>query len=220
MSQPLRKFAYERFKLRLFERSLEPGSFVTQRELCEVLDSPMGAVREALKRLESEGLVNLLPQRGVQIVDISVRFISESFEFRSIIEQEAVRKMIRAPKTGHLEDLMARTSEIRGRALETSQADDDLLEEGLRVDLDLHVLLVASFNNSLIADTYQNIEDRVRMIRANGLYPKDRLVAAMDEHLKIIQALLSGDEEASLEALKSHLKTSWRRALGDGEIGL
>ncbi|MCY3994959.1 MAG: GntR family transcriptional regulator [Rhodobacter sp.] len=220
MTAPLRKVAYERFKSRLFDRTLTPGSFVTQRQLCDLLDSPMGAVREALKRLEAEGLINLLPQRGVQIADINIKFINESFQFRLLIEQEAARRMARAPMTGCLGQLLERTSELRARALDASDEDADLLAEGLQVDLELHALLVATFRNSLIADTYQNIEDRVRLIRSNGAYSAGRLAVAMEEHVEIIRAILSGDEGGTVEALTAHLTTSRRRALGEGEIGL
>lgn len=220
MNAPLRQVAYERFKSRLFDRTLSPGSFVTQRELCEVLGSPMGAVREALKRLEAEGLINLLAQRGVQIADINVRFINEAFQFRLVIEQAAARRMARAPKTKHLEKLRERTLDLKHRAIEAPGHDDDLMAEGLEVDLDLHVALVANFQNSLITDTHQAIEDRVRLIRLNGSYDIARLAVAMDEHLDILSALLAGDEDASVSALKAHLTTSWRRALGEDEVGL
>lgn len=220
MQAPLRQIAYERFKSRLFDRTLSPGTFVTQRELCEVLESPMGAVREALKRLEAEGLISLLPQRGVQITDINVRFINEAFQFRLLIEQDAARRMARAPQMSYLEALRERTEDLRDRAFSSIEADSTLLAEGLEVDLDLHVALVGNFNNTLITDTYQTIEDRVRLIRLNGTYDIGRLAVAMDEHLGIISALLTGNEDASAQAIKTHLTTSWRRALGDGEVGL
>ena len=218
MNVPLRQVAYERFKGRLFDGSLSPGAFVTQKELCQLLDSPMGAVREALKRLEAEGLINLLPQRGIQIADINLRFINEAFQFRLLIEKEAVRRMARSPDVPLLKELRARTLSILDRASAQADDDDSLLEDGLRVDLDLHVSLVAGFENSLIRDTYQAIEDRVRLIRLNGTYQPARLELAMREHLQIIDALLSGDEAQSAEALAAHLTTSWRRSLGNGEI--
>jgi DNA-binding GntR family transcriptional regulator len=180
----------------------------------------MGAVREALKRLEAEGLISLLPQRGVQITDINVRFINEAFQFRLLIEQDAARRMARAPQMSYLEALRERTEDLRDRAFSSIEADSTLLAEGLEVDLDLHVALVGNFNNTLITDTYQTIEDRVRLIRLNGTYDIGRLAVAMDEHLGIISALLTGNEDASAQAIKTHLTTSWRRALGDGEVGL
>lgn len=220
MPEPLRQVAYERFKNRLFDRTLSPGSFVTQRQLCDVLESPMGAVREALKRLEAEGLINLLPQRGVQIADINMRFINEAFQFRLVIEQEAARKMARAPKVEQLKTILERTQSLRDNVAAATTEHDELLEEGLQIDLDLHIALVANFGNSLMTDTYQNIEDRVRLIRLNGAYSIGRLGVAMEEHIAIIEALLAGDQEASAEALRAHLTTSWRRALGEGEVGL
>ena len=218
MNSPLRLVAYERFKSRLFDRTLSPGAFVTQRELCELLDSPMGAVREALKRLEAEGLINLLPQRGVQITEINLRLINEAFQFRLLIEREAVRCMARSPDIPLLREIEKRTTDIADRASAQSATDDSLLDDGLRVDLDLHVSLVAGFENSLIRDTYQSIEDRVRLIRLNGIYRPARLERAMTEHLQIIDALLSGNQTESVEALTAHLTTSWRRALGNEEI--
>lgn len=218
MSPTLRLVAYDRFKSRLFDKTLSAGKFVTQRELCDLLESPMGAVREALKRLEAEGLIHILPQRGVQIADINVRFINEAFQFRLLIEQDATRRMARAPNLSLLRELRDRTSDILRCASSLNDADTTLLDDGLRTDLDFHVSLVANFENSLIRDTYQAIEDRVRLIRLNSSYKGDRLSVAMTEHLEIIDALLGGDEEASVAALTAHLKTSWRRSLTNGDI--
>lgn len=218
MNLPLRQVAYEKFKSRLFDKSLSPGAFVTQRELCELLDSPMGAVREALKRLEAEGLIRLLPQRGVQIADINLRLINESFQFRLLIEKEAVRRMARSPDVPLLQELRKRTLDILKRASDKPTDDGALLQEGLSVDLDLHVSLVVNFDNSLIRDTYQAIEDRVRLIRLNGTYQPTRLAQAMTEHIAIIDALLTADEARSEAALTAHLTTSWRRSLGNEDL--
>ena len=88
----MREVAYERFKAQLFKRNLVPGQFVSQGELCALLDVPLGPTREALKRLEAESLVRLIPQRGIQITDIGVTLIHEAFEFRTILEIAAVRR--------------------------------------------------------------------------------------------------------------------------------
>lgn len=215
MNVPSRKIAYDRFKNRLFDRTLSSGSFVTQRELCDILESPMGAVREALKRLEAEGLVNLLPQRGIQIIKLDVRFVNEAYQIRMIFEQEAVRKMASAPNEPFLEDLYNRTSEMKARAEMQDWIDGDLGAEGLKIDLDLHDALIANLENTLISDSYQKIDDRVRLIRMNSKFNRDRLIDAMSEHLAIISALLQADEKQSLTALTNHISTSWRRALGD-----
>jgi len=73
----MREVAYERFKVQLFKRNLVPGQFVSQGELCELLDVPLGPTREALKRLEAESLVRLIPQRGIQIADMDRNYYQD-----------------------------------------------------------------------------------------------------------------------------------------------
>jgi DNA-binding GntR family transcriptional regulator len=204
--------AYARFRESLFDRRLKPGQFVSQRELSELLDVPMGAIREALKRLEADGLINLIAQRGVQIADVNVAFINEAFEFRILIETEAARRSANIPDRERLNEIRAKTQQIIDQSGKT--VSDDLMQAGLQVDLELHEFLVSVFTNGLIRQSHQQLEDKVRLIRMNGKYTVDRLRAAMLEHLDIIDALLEGDEQAAVASLNAHLKTSWRRSLG------
>lgn len=215
MSIPLRQVAYMKFRDSLFEQKLKPGQFISQRELCGLLDMPMGAIREALKRLEADGLIKLIAQRGVQIADLNLKFINEAFEFRGLVEAEAARRMARAPDRPALESLRIRTLAI----IESAQKDPcgPCLEEGMQVDLDLHALLVGVFTNDLIKESYRLLEDKIRLIRLNGKYTTQRLENAMREHLQIIDALLEGDEATAVSALSNHLNTSWRRSLGQPE---
>ena len=215
MPEPLRQMAYARFRQSLFEQSLKPGQFVSQRELSMLLDVPMGAIREALKRLEADGLVNLIAQRGVQIADVNVKFVNEAFEFRILIEAEAARRMARKPDLEKLNKLRVRTESIINTVITESPVE--LLEEGLNVDLQLHCLLLEKYSNGLIKESYRLLEDKIRLIRLNGQYTANRLQGAMIEHLSIIDALLESNEELAVKQLRSHLNTSWRRSLGQPE---
>lgn len=215
MAQTLRTMAHTRFRESLFSQKLKPGQFVSQRELSDLLDVPMGAIREALKRLEAEGLIRLIAQRGVQITDVNVTFVNEAFEFRIVIEVEAVRRIARAPNVEMLTDLRARTQDIIDKSF--SDPSDGLMQEGLDVDLELHEHLLSAFANSLIRESYQLLADRIRLIRLNSQYTMDRLRVAMREHLEIIDALLAGDQDTAIASVRSHLKTSWRRSLGHPE---
>ncbi len=212
MQEPLRQLAYTRFREGLSEQKLRPGQFVSQRQLSEMFDVPMGAIREALKRLEADGLISLIAQRGVQIADINVEFINEAFEFRILIEIEAVRRMARSPDLQQLATIRKRTGKII-KDLSGKQSDQ-LMKDGLQVDLELHELLMSGFSNKLIRDSYRLLEDKIRLIRVNGRYTSVRLGAAMEEHLEIIDALAIGDETLAVDLMQSHLNTSWRRSLG------
>jgi len=116
----MREIAYERFKAELFKRNLAPGQFVSQGELCELLDVPLGPTREALKRLEAESLVRLIPQRGIQIADIGVTLIHEAFEFRAVIELAAMRRFVVEASDATLDELERSTRAVLTRMKDTA----------------------------------------------------------------------------------------------------
>ena len=120
----MREVAYERFKAELFRRNLVPGQFVSQGELCALLDVPLGPTREALKRLEAESLVRLIPQRGIQIADIGVTLIHEAFEFRTILELAAVRRFAREAEDATLARLETDTTDTIFTAPRDQRTDD------------------------------------------------------------------------------------------------
>src|SRR4029079_7398194 len=134
----MREVAYDRFKVELFKRNLAPGQFVSQVELCELLDVPLGPTREALKRLEAENLVRLIPQRGIQIADIGVTLIHEAFEFRTILETAAIRRFVKTADDATIAGLERITTEVLTRLDGGSNTDPRLLDAALSVDWGMH----------------------------------------------------------------------------------
>ncbi|HVJ74668.1 MAG TPA: GntR family transcriptional regulator [Casimicrobiaceae bacterium] len=143
----MREVAYERFKAQLFKRNLVPGQFVSQGELCELLDVPLGPTREALKRLEAESLVRLIPQRGIQIADIGVTLIREAFEFRTVLELAAVRRFTESADLATVEKLakLALRDELAGNEV----ALEELRLEPLVGDLAHQRLLLGLLHRAL-----------------------------------------------------------------------
>ena len=81
--QSLRARAYENFRQQILQANVQPGQFVSQRELMQLLDMPLGAVRELIPRLEAEGLLRTVPQRGLQdrfgfSVDVIKRVLADA----------------------------------------------------------------------------------------------------------------------------------------------
>lgn len=209
--------AYDRFKVRLFQRSFAPGQFLSQRELTVALEMPIASIREAVRMLEQEALIRVIPQRGIQIADVDVDLIRNAFGLRMIIEAAAVRHYVRHGSARALEHIERETL----RMLQASEGTvtDALLDEALRVDEMLHFTLVEALGNKLVADTHRLNQDKIRLIRLKGRYTADRLAPAMQEHLAIIRALKSGDADTSVASLEKHLATARARALGmDGPV--
>ena len=208
----MREVAYERFKAQLFKRNLVPGQFVSQGELCALLDVPLGPTREALKRLEAESLVRLIPQRGIQIADIGVTLIREAFEFRTILELAAVRHYASYGDADALAAIEDETRAIHAR-LAAGEHDGRLLDAALQVDWGLHNLIIESMGNQILINAHQQNFDKIKMIRLHGRSPR-YLPLAMEEHLAVIAALKARDADKAAAALELHLQCAERRALG------
>src|SRR5215510_3302338 len=87
----MRSDAYDQIKVRLFAGELRSGQFVSQRELTELLGATLNPVREAIRKLEAEGLINVYAQRGIQIVEGGVKAINDAYDYRQLLESNAVR---------------------------------------------------------------------------------------------------------------------------------
>jgi DNA-binding GntR family transcriptional regulator len=209
----MREVAYDRFKTQLFKRNLVPGQFVSQGELCDLLDVPLGPTREALKRLEAESLVRLIPQRGIQIADIGVTLIREAFEFRRILEIAAVRHFAKVADDAAIADLERATRGILERMAPGNAVDGRLIDAALQVDWGMHDLMIEAMGNRILTSAHQQNFDKIKMIRLHGRSPR-YLPLAMEEHLAVIKALRKHDPDAAAAALDRHLAAAERRALG------
>ena len=209
--------AYEKFKFHLFRGDLRPGQFISQRELVKLTGIPLGPVRETLQRLEVEGLVQIVPQRGIQIVEASLRFIRDTYQLRMLIEKEAAAKFAENASDAQIEALEAAHKEIIAR-VDQEGPSDALLQEAQSVDWNLHDTIVEALGNSIVNDLHKLNNDRIKLIRlAHGnltLITPGTFRQAMEEHMAVIEALKQHDATAAATAIERHLTTALHRALG------
>lgn len=217
MTQMMREAAYSMFKTSLFEEKIRPGQFLSQRELCETLDVSMSPLRDALRLLEDEGLVELLPQRGLRIAMVDQDFIRNAFQVRRFLEVGACRELANLGPWPELSDIRDRTQAVIDAADEG--VDEALLREAYDTDWALHNGLVAVMANEVLTDIHRRNADKVRLIRLNARFTASRVLPAMREHLIVIDALLARRFDDAAHAMTAHLQVSEARALG-AEKGL
>lgn len=210
----LRNVAHERFMDHLYRGALHPAQLVSQRELCELLDVPMGPMREALKRLEGEAIVTLIPQRGIKILDIDEKTIDDAFQMRLLIEVEAVRLFTQAPDLDRIHDLRARTATASLSGAGGGTVDLDEINAMTVLDHEMHYLFVAAMDNAFAADLFGRLLGRLRLSRLVFRLRNYTDGQAVREHLEILDNVTAGDSAAAADAMERHLRASWRRALG------
>ena len=208
----LKERAYTEFKERLFRGEFRPGQFLSQRELAEAIGLPIAPVRDALKKLQAEALVRVIPQRGIQITDVNAKLLRDAFELRGMLEVHAIRRFAGRGDVARLVELERQTLSIGARA--AKGFTDELGREFIRVDLALHETLIEALDNALIAEVYRVNADRVRLAQLTNRLNADRLVAGTREHLEIIAALKRRDSEAAAAALERHLAAALLKLMG------
>ncbi len=210
----LRAQAYESFQQQIVDANIRPGQFISQRELMQLLGMPLGAVRELIPRLEAEGLLKTVPQRGLQVAHVDLKLINNAFQLRRLLEREAAARFVSTVSDADLAAIEQAHLNIVKRARKKA-IDDDLLKDATAVDWGLHDLMVDALGNELISEVYRINSLRVRLIKLEGstLSP-DVLIPAMEEHLWFIEALKRRDAPAVIERLSHHIESAHRRVLG------
>lgn len=208
----LRDQAYHAFIQHLLEQRLRPGQFVTQRELAALTDQSLGAVREMIPRLEADGLLRAIPQRGLQIATLDLTMMREAFQLREVIECAALAHFVRTVPDSTIAIQQGLLEQVVSAA--RKGITPALLARAQAVDWGLHDALVDSLGNGLIADIHRVNAVRIRLIMQDRVtLTPDRLPPAMAEHATILGALARRDADAALAGLHAHLNRARNRAL-------
>lgn len=210
----LRDVAYQKFIDELLLGRLKPGLLVTQRELCEATSTNLGPMREALKRLEAEGIISLIPQRGVIVIEPSVKEINDLYEFRKIIEPHATRVYAESGDLNKIADLKQETLKIIHRKATTRKEIALLSRQRVQVDDRFHEILLRGLDNDAVDQVFQKFRIQSQISRL-AVQPRfhDSLPGA-HEHLIIIEALEDRDGDAAVKAMQDHLERGRLRAIG------
>ncbi len=210
----LRAQAYESFQQQIVDANIRPGQFVSQRALMQLLGIPLGAVRELIPRLEAEGLLKTVPQRGLQVAHVDLKLINNAFQLRKLLEREAAGRFVSTVSDSDLAAIEQAHLNIVRRARKTT-IDHDLLQNATTVDWGLHDMMIDALGNELIAEVNRINSLRVRLIKLEGsTLSADVLIPAMEEHLWFIDALKRRDAPAVVDRLGHHIESAHRRVLG------
>jgi len=201
---------YAHVKEGVLERRYEGGALLTEGELADAVGVSRTPVREALLRLEAEGLIKLYPKKGALVLPVSAQEIADVVETRQLVEEHAARKAVPASPR-----LLARLEELLDRQKEQAAAGD--LAGAAVTDRCFHAEIVRSGGNEILSRLYDQLRDRqLRMGVAVMHAHPDRITKTLVEHEQILAALRSGDADAVVALIHGHV--SWFSDLARGEV--
>ncbi|MGV8834237.1 MAG: GntR family transcriptional regulator [Devosia sp.] len=208
----VKQAGYDRFQRALLEGRLRPGQLVSQRDLVSMLALSIGALRELLPRLETEGLVTVMPQRGIQITMIDLPMVRDAFQMRMAFEREAVMMAVRRMPDEPLVEQRRIHSVMLERAVADSSAA--LFDECQDIDTSFHKLFIDGTENELLIQAYEINSIRIRLIKLDRIkLSPTSLPGAFGDHLKVLDAVLNRDLHAAIDAMDQHMLNARERAM-------
>ena len=178
------------------------GWFLNETELAADIGVSRTPVREALLLLVSDGLVELIPQRGAYVPAITGREISELMELRGVLENYAARLVIAEQRVPA--GLMQETLDLQARIPDTESPGD--AREFIRLDTLFHQQLIDAAGNELISRTYSKLHVRQILVGVAALFRTGgRRQDVCAEHQGILDALVAGDAVQAQKAIDEHL---------------
>ena len=205
---PVREKAYEYLKTSILSGRLNPGERLTEEHLAKELGISRTPVREALHKLESEGLIKPLPSRGFIASQDSKDDIEELFEIRAVLEGYALRVIC-----GRIDDaLLERLEETVRKAEEALRAQslDDVFHWNTRFHDVLHELIV---DRHRLYHQMVTMRQYVLRYRKNTLQYPDGGERTVDGHRKILLALRLHDPDLCERVMREHIQQSKKDAL-------
>lgn len=191
---------YERLKSMIAERQIEPGTRLVQQTLAKQLGTSAMPVIEALRRLERDGLVSHVPHLGSFVRESTLEDLGELYCIRRGLETEACRLFVQRATPKEKQQL-AELNDVLNQA-----ARSGCLDAYLDADLSFHMHIVTAARVSRIKEILENrhIEERIFQ-NAPELKMETGTSHLIGIHDAIVQAVLSGDEDAAAEAMRKHL---------------
>ncbi|MEO8024340.1 GntR family transcriptional regulator [Polaromonas sp.] len=189
-----------RLRQMLVENRIPPGAKLNERELSEVLKVSRTPLREAIKMLAAEGLVELLPNRGAIAVELSEADVLNTFEVMSGLEAQSGELAAQRITDAELAEIRAMHYEMLAAYIRRD------LPAYYRLNAAIHGAINAAAKNPVLTATYQQVNARLQALRFRSNQDGEKWSAAVREHEQMIEALGTRDAAAMRAVLLAHLK--------------
>ncbi|MDH3582177.1 MAG: GntR family transcriptional regulator [Hyphomicrobiales bacterium] len=211
----MRMDAYRQFKKCLFSGELKPGQFVSQRELAALIGVPLNPIREAVRQLESEKLINVYPQKGIQIVEGDPKTINDAHDYRLLLEKTAILEFAASAPQETI-DGMRQACETALDGLERAPAGVSVLNSSLEAAWDFHEAIIDHLGNQIISHHYRLNSARIRLFRSYTFRSriKEQLAPSLRKHLAILQACSDRNQKEAVRLITEDVETSRALTLG------
>ncbi|WP_088188629.1 GntR family transcriptional regulator [Desulfosporosinus sp. FKA] len=199
--KPLREIVFESMREAILNGVLEPGERLMEIQLAEEMGVSRTPVREAIRKLELENFVVMIPRKGAYVAGVSLKDVADVFEIRSALEGLAAGLAAERVTDEELEQM---EQALFYRAHE-GEMD---LEQIVKSDTDFHALVYKASRNERLIQILANLREQIQRFRSTSLAVPGRNKDAIEEHRMIVEALRNHNSEEAQALAMAHIVTA------------
>ncbi|MCI6042815.1 GntR family transcriptional regulator [bacterium] len=197
---PLRDVVFNTLRQAILRGELKPGERLMEIALANRLGVSRTPVREAIRMLELEGLVNMIPRKGAQVAQITEQDLNDVLEVRLGLEELAVRFACERITDEEIKELGLAVKEF-----EKKMKEDDLSAQA-EADVKFHEIIYGATHNRRLVQIINNIREQMYRYRIEYLKDVESRKTLVKEHYEICDALNHRDAESAVEKMCIHIK--------------
>ena len=200
--KPLRDVVFENLRGAIVEGKLKPGQRLMEVQLAEQLGVSRTPVREAIRKLELEGLVVMLPRKGAYVANMSLKDVVDVLEIRASLEGLAASLSAERITDEDIKKLESIVEEFE------NNVDESNVEALLKKDVEFHECIFKSTNNKRLHQLINSLWEQVYRFRFTYVSDYNSTVNIIEEHKMILDAIKNRDSELAKKYAMEHIQTA------------
>ncbi len=200
--KPLREVVFETIREAIITGHLRPGERLMEVQLAEEMGVSRTPVREAMRKLELEGFLVMMPRKGAYVSGISLKDIIDVFEIRAALDSLAAGLAAERITEEELEQLE------RSLLLVVESADQNDLDGIVGTDTDFHDIIYKASRNERLIQIINNLREQIQRFRTTSLAFPGRMHIAVDEHRKIVEAIAERNVALAQALAQEHIENA------------
>ena len=207
--RPLREVVGEALREAITTGILKPGERLMEIQMAEELGVSRTPVREAIRRLELEGFLVMVPRRGTYVSDLSIKDINEVFEIRTALDVLAAGLAAERITEEELEQMERLLVEI-GEYIESGEAD-----KIVDADSQFHDVLYQASRNDRLVGIINNLREQFTRFRSISMAYPGRVKNTLEEHRRLVEAIAQRNPDLAQQYSREHMENAEQTLLND-----
>ena len=204
---PLRDLVFTTLRQAILKGELQPGERLMEIQLAEKMGVSRTPIREAIRKLEKEGLVIMVPRKGAEVAGISEKMLKDVLEVRMTLEKLALRLAMNHAGAGDIRKLEEAEEQFQ------EAVEQQTLIEMAEADEHFHFIIYELAQNDKLKELLNSLKENMYRYRLEYLKSESYRLSLMEEHNAIIEAFKHNDPEAGIAVTDKHIANQERAVI-------